>query len=167
MRITPRQYAEHMARMGQGVAAPAKARKKKGEGDYAKRKAWELEQMSKSGLFVPVRIVSEANCGRGWRDRMPRRRDQGLAVFAVLKNAKQGMDIGHGKRVTFIRLGRKLIDCDNLAYSFKKCRDEVANWFGVDDGRKDLWQWVYDQEPGHPFYGVRIVIEERGDGCSE
>lgn len=62
--------------------------------------------------------------------------------------------------VTIIRIGRRKLDGDNLHYSCKFVRDEIARIIGVDDG-SPLYTWDYDQRIGE--YGVEIEIVTRGD----
>ena len=61
--------------------------------------------------------------------------------------------------VTLTRIGKKLLDDDNLASAFKHARDQVAHWAGVDDG-SPLYTWRYEQRIGKE-YGIEIEIEER------
>ena len=46
------------------------------------------------------------------------------------------------------------LDDDNLAGSLKAVRDEFARWVGVDDRKRDVVRYLYEQERGP--WGVRI-----------
>lgn len=48
------------------------------------------------------------------------------------------------------------LDDDNLASACKGVRDALAQWMGVDDRRRDLVRYSYDQLRGP--WGVRIDI---------
>ena len=60
-------------------------------------------------------------------------------------------------RVTLKRIGKRLLDDDNLQGAFKHVRDGVADALGIDDGSL-RYRWVYVQEKG-PKYGVEIEIQ--------
>ena len=62
--------------------------------------------------------------------------------------------------VTLIRVGKRLLDDDNLAGAFKHIRDGVAQSLGIDDGDKSKVTWKYQDERG-PDYWVKVRIEER------
>lgn len=46
------------------------------------------------------------------------------------------------------------LDDDNLTGSLKGCRDAVAEWLGVDDRRRDIVRYSYEQERGP--WAVRV-----------
>ena len=63
--------------------------------------------------------------------------------------------------VTFHRVGVRLLDDDNLSGAYKKLRDAVAKWLGVDDGDTARVRWAYTQvaaRRGH--LGTLITIKE-------
>ena len=58
-----------------------------------------------------------------------------------------------------IRIAPRMLDDDNLAGAFKSIRDEVAAFFGVDDGPKGPIAWRYEQRKGEPKqYAVHIAL---------
>lgn len=60
---------------------------------------------------------------------------------------------------TLIRIAPRMLDDDNLAGAFKSIRDEVAAFFGVDDGPKGPIAWRYEQRKGAPKqYAVHIAL---------
>lgn len=59
---------------------------------------------------------------------------------------------------TFTRVGPRALDSDNLQGAFKSVRDEVAKFFGLDDG-SGRWAWDYQQARGEP--AIRIELEVR------
>ncbi len=61
--------------------------------------------------------------------------------------------------VTLTRIGKRRLDDDNLAASFKYVRDQIAHMIGTDDG-SPLYTWVYKQQIGK-VYGVEVEILPR------
>jgi hypothetical protein len=60
---------------------------------------------------------------------------------------------------TLARIAPRMLDDDNLAGAFKSIRDEVAAFFGVDDGPKGPIAWRYEQRKGAPKeYAVQIAL---------
>ena len=60
---------------------------------------------------------------------------------------------------TLARIAPRMVDDDNLAGAFKAIRDEVAAFFGVDDGPKGPIAWRYEQRKGAPKqYAVQIAL---------
>lgn len=51
------------------------------------------------------------------------------------------------------------LDDDNLAGALKAVRDQVAVWLGVDDRRRELVRYRYEQERTKDW-GVRVQFEE-------
>jgi hypothetical protein len=60
--------------------------------------------------------------------------------------------------VTLTRHGKRLLDDDNLAGSFKAIRDEVAAQLGRDDNPKSGISWVYKQDKSKD-YSIEILVE--------
>lgn len=58
-------------------------------------------------------------------------------------------------QATWIRVGSRKQDDDNLRGAFKALRDALAELLGVDDGDQRV-AWGYDQEAGAA--GVRLVV---------
>lgn len=104
-------------------------------------------------VVIPVRTVSEMNARGHWRIRANRFKNQRLAVLAGI--GLRGLP-PLPARVVITRIGKRLLDSDNLAGSAKAIRDEVAARYGVDDG-SPLYEWVYCQEIGKEF-AIRIDI---------
>lgn len=48
------------------------------------------------------------------------------------------------------------LDDDNLASACKSIRDAFAEWVGVDDKRRDVVRYAYEQERGP--WGVRVEV---------
>lgn len=110
---------------------------------------------------IPIAVVSEANAHTHWRMRQNRAKQQRRAVgLALHRFTKPKLPV----RVTMTRYSPRKLDSDNLAGAFKHVRDEIAAWYGVDDG-SDLYDWVVKQEKGKgPL--VRICIESVEEAAS-
>ncbi len=104
-------------------------------------------------VTIPIRLPSLANCRMHWRamDRLKRQQKTAVAVFL---NGEKAPDLP--AVVTITRIGPRALDDDNCAGACKYVRDQIARWYGVDDGSR-LYRWVYAQERSKT-YGVRIQI---------
>ena len=102
-------------------------------------------------IVVPIRTARGLNSREHHMARSRRVRAEREAVAWLLK--------GHASpmlpcEVLLTRLSpRGRLDDDNLSGSLKACRDEVARWLGVDDGR-DTVKYRYAQARGE--WAVRI-----------
>ena len=103
---------------------------------------------------IPLKTVSEANVRCHWRVKAQRVKNQRFSVAAALSGKKLPP---LPAVICMTRIGPRKLDSDNLAISFKACRDEVAKAYGIDDGREDMYFWTYAQQRG-PEYGVEISI---------
>lgn len=108
-------------------------------------------------ILVPLRTVSEANTREHWAPRAKRAKLQRTAAASICSEY-------YGKvkppvRVTLVRIGKRKLDSDNLAGSFKHVQDGVADALRVDDGDDSKVLWRYRQEIGKD-YAVRIEIEQ-------
>lgn len=65
-------------------------------------------------------------------------------------------------RVVMTRIGRKLLDSDNLPSSTKHIRDSIADVYGVDDA-DPRYDWQVEQDKGKTF-AVKIEIEPATEG---
>ena len=111
-----------------------------------------------TALVLPLRTVSAANAREHWTRKAARNRKERTAV-AVMWQQVPTWRFGSGPLVvTLTRYGKRDLDDDNLAGSFKAIRDEVAKQLGRDDGPKSGIRWQYEQARGD--YAVRIQIEQ-------
>jgi hypothetical protein len=62
-------------------------------------------------------------------------------------------------RVLIVRYGRRTLDDDNLATSYKNFRDELAAQLGIDDGDPRI-KFSYDQVTTKGATGTHIVITQ-------
>ena len=65
--------------------------------------------------------------------------------------------------VTWVRIGRQMLDDDNLASSFKALRDALAKWLQCDDGDTSAASWATTQRTGGEP-GVEVTIRNRVEG---
>lgn len=101
-----------------------------------------------------LRLESEANAHEPWQARARRARAQAAAVAAGLAQTEP---VPTPCAVTITRVGRGVLDSDNLAGSAKHVRDAVAAWLGVGDSPSDPVRWEVLQEKGEG-YAVRVVV---------
>ncbi len=104
-------------------------------------------------LSIPLQLKSLANARMHWRAMAKIKRYQKDVVAANLV----GKELPPlPATVTLTRIGKRKMDDDNLAYSFKQVRDQIARTYGVDDG-SDKYKWVYCQRLGQA-YAIEIEI---------
>ncbi len=109
-------------------------------------------------VILPIRTVSEANVREHWAVKAKRAKAQRDAAFLMLRRYRRTFS-GTKLHVILTRIGKRELDSDNLARSFKAVRDGIADAFGTDDGA-DRWTWEYRQEKGE--YSVRVDVKGGG-----
>lgn len=109
---------------------------------------------------IPVRTVSEMNQRDHWAKRHRRLKKHKAAAFWLVNSTPRPKP---PVTIVLTRIGKKLLDPDNLAGSFKGVQDGVAMALGVDDGDSEKVKWDYRQEIGKK-YAVVARIEEVKDG---
>lgn len=103
---------------------------------------------------LPIRTVSPNQKRREhWATQARRAKSERAAFFLLTPR----VGIGAGLIVRLTRFGKRLLDDDNLAGSFKAIRDGIADRLGVKDNDPRI-KWTYAQEI-HKQYSVRVVIE--------
>ncbi len=111
-------------------------------------------------ITLPIRTVSEANTRQGASSEMRRKKAQRSAARDRLRALAASLP-ALPATVTLVRIGRRLLDDDNLSGAMKHVRDGVADAYRVDDG-SPLYRWVPGQRIG-PAYAVEIRIETTTD----
>jgi hypothetical protein len=107
---------------------------------------------------IPLRTVSAANAREHWTKKAARNKKERLAVAAYFQTMPSLFRTStDGIVVSFTRYGKRDLDDDNLAGSFKAIRDEVAKQLNRDDGPKSGIVWQYAQERGD--YAIRIEVK--------
>lgn len=106
-------------------------------------------------IRLPIKTVSEANQREHWAKKAKRAKMQrsvtGKAVGAVLGELPPAPIV-----IKLIRYGKRKLDSDNLARSFKAVRDGIADALGLDDGDEAI-RWHYAQSKGDYEIGIAIV----------
>lgn len=106
-------------------------------------------------ITIPLKLPSLANSRMHWRAMMRVKQGQKEIVGFYLRES--GVPPKLPAVITLTRIGKRILDDDNLASAFKAARDSVAAWVGVDDGSK-LYTWRYEQRQGKE-YAIEIRIE--------
>lgn len=107
--------------------------------------------MSHNKVALPIRIESEANRRDHWAARHRRFKGQQRTTLLLLSQApKPPLPC----TATLTRIGRRLLDGDNLAGGFKAVRDAIAHWLGIDDADPRV-TWTYAQRAGKT-YGIEV-----------
>ena len=111
-------------------------------------------------LALRCTVASEANKRDHWAVKKRRgdaqREELALALkLARLADHKVPLPVV----VTWTRIGKQMLDDDNLSGSFKALRDKLAEWLGVDDGDTAAVSWKEEQRQGEP--GVEVTIQNR------
>lgn len=114
-------------------------------------------------IILPIRTINPCNTREHWAVRSKRHASQRYEAYMAMSGGVSFKVLRrrfpHLIRVTLTRIGKRYMDTDGLAASFKAVRDGIAQAFGIDDGA-DFYEWRYEQEIGKE-YAVRITIEER------
>lgn len=112
-------------------------------------------------IWVPGLVpVSKANQRNHWAAVMRREREYAAKLWAALRRV--AIRWRGPLSVTFHRAGAKQLDSDNLAGAYKKLRDVVAEWLGIDDGDTTAASWGYTQEAASArlLHGTRLTVSE-------
>lgn len=110
-------------------------------------------------LKLPIKTESEANKREHWAKKYKRSESQRAMAMANLKSeiAKRGkVDWNMPIVVKLTRIGKRRLDDDNLARSFKAVRDGIADALNIDDG-SDCLRWHYAQTTGKE-YAIEVGV---------
>ena len=108
---------------------------------------------------IPITTPSASNLREFWAVKAKRVKAQRLATGLMLRAGRVAhrLEEEHGKVqlherivVTLTRVSPRALDDDNLRGALKACRDEVAAYFGVDDGNTSRIRFEYSQAKGKP-----------------
>jgi hypothetical protein len=113
------------------------------------------------GIRIPgLVVVSEANTGGKLWAKIQRKTAIKQAVSAALLRLQVATSPPTPPfRVLLHRMGKQLLDDDNLAHAFKAVRDSVAEWLRVDDGDTARITFAYSQVKSKTV-GIQIDIHE-------
>jgi hypothetical protein len=122
-------------------------------------------------VLEPLRTVTESNSGGHWRTRYRRGKKQRELVYYTLRHLLvRPTYLPLPLTITLTRLGRRMMDHDNLVSSMKHITDGVVD-FVLDcpgEGHKHdndpRLTWRYQQrKAGVSRYGVEIRFEARAE----
>lgn len=115
-------------------------------------------------ITIPIdgmKLGAALNARVHWTRRAARAKRE-RAVVAVALRSQWLPDVETASpptTCTLARIAPRMLDDDNLAGAFKSIRDEVAAFFGVDDGPRGPIAWRYEQRKGQPKqYAVEIRL---------
>lgn len=97
-------------------------------------------------LILPIRTVNESNGPQGkfWA-KARRRKKIRSAVLLALSAHLRAVDLPLPLTVRLTRLSAGELDDDGLVSSLKQCRDACADFLGVDDKKRDIVRYTYEQ----------------------
>jgi hypothetical protein len=96
-------------------------------------------------VIAGLRTKGGMNSREHWRQRAKRVKAERLAVWAHQALDRPALPL----RVTLTRVAPSNgLDDDNLASALKSVRDQIAAWLGVDDKRRDIVRYEYEQRRG-------------------
>lgn len=104
--------------------------------------------MRRAILFVPSKAPSAPNLREHWAVRYRREKSQRRAVQIAEMSSGRPLKAMRGMArylVEFERVGKRLLDTDNLQGSFKAFRDAVSSLLEIGDGPSDPAGWAYSQ----------------------
>lgn len=115
--------------------------------------------MTTTTIDIPgMKLGAALNARVHWTKRAARAKKERAIVATVLRLHPFASDVTP-TTCTLARIAPRMLDDDNLAGAFKAIRDEVAAFFGVDDGPRGPIAWRYEQRKGQPKqYAVEIRL---------
>lgn len=111
---------------------------------------------------IPIKVQSEQNMREHWAIANKRHQNQKLAIRSFMDI--DSPEITMPCTIKLIRIAPREMDEDNVIYSFKYVKDQIADYIkpGLAPGRADddkRMTWLYSQEKGEPrYYAIRIEI---------
>jgi len=111
---------------------------------------------------VPIegmRLGAALNARVHWTKRAARSKKERATVGWAMRAHRRPILSRPPTTCTLVRIAPRMLDDDNLQGAFKSIRDEVASFFGVDDGPRGPIAWRYEQRKGEPKqYAVQIAL---------
>ena len=105
-----------------------------------------------------LKLGAALNARVHWTKRAARAKKERAIVATVLRLHPFASDATPAT-CTLARIAPRMLDDDNLQGAFKSIRDEVATFFGVDDGPRGPIAWRYEQRREAPKqYAVEIRL---------
>jgi hypothetical protein len=117
---------------------------------------------------VPIegmRLGAALNARVHWTKRAARSKKERATVGWAMRAHRRPILSRPPTTCTLVRIAPRMLDDDNLQGAFKSIRDEVASFFGVDDGPRGPIRWCYEQQKGEPKqYAVHICLTWEDEG---
>jgi hypothetical protein len=110
-------------------------------------------------FVVPLRTGRGLNDRKHWGAKAKRVEVERSAIALAFPWWARRVPLPVDVILTRISPGSRPMDDDNLAGSMKAVRDEVSRILGVDDGRRELIRFTYEQNRGP--CGVAVTIRRR------
>jgi hypothetical protein len=107
-------------------------------------------------FILPIRTYNTANCRWHWAKRAKYAKQCRTHAFLATRCNGISKPPSGAFAVRLVRIGKRRMDSDGLAISFKGVRDGIAAAMGIDDGDPRI-EWQYGQEIGKE-YSVQITI---------
>jgi hypothetical protein len=118
--------------------------------------------MTTTTIDIPgMRLGAALNARVHWSKRAARAKKERAVVATVLRCHRRPTlePTCPPTMCTLARIAPRALDDDNLQGAFKAVRDEVAAFFGVDDGPRGPIAWRYEQRREAPKqYAVEIRL---------
>jgi hypothetical protein len=108
---------------------------------------------------IPIRAVSESNISEHWTSKSKRHKTQKYWIYFKYNQRKEKIPLPCLVKLT--RIGKRMLDSDNLAVSMKWIRDAIADILipGKPPGHADndpRISWEYSQQIGKEY---AVIIE--------
>lgn len=110
---------------------------------------------------LPIKTCSEANAREHWAVKAKRTQSQRMEAYYECR-AKFGLlsiPPNATIEVHLSRLGKRMLDSDNLASAFKAIRDGIADYLKIDDGDPRI-SWHYEQALCKTNGAMLVIIIE-------
>lgn len=121
-----------------------------------------IDTPGQQNIFIPVRVVSEANQREYFMAKYRRKSEQQDLVTITLAAKGFPRDWPGQLRITLTKIGGYRCDQDNRAGAFKHVVDALFRWIGRDDGERDIkFFYEWKPKPRHGLAGVTIEIESK------
>lgn len=121
-------------------------------------------------LCLPLKTVNESNGSQGARAgafwaKSKRRKGIRSSVLLGLRVNVAATPLPLPLLVRLTRLSAGELDDDGLVSALKSVRDGCADFLGVDDKKRQIVRYAYEQEPcKRGTYGVRIEFFPKDEG---
>ena len=114
---------------------------------------------------IPIRTYTPVNGSQGgWQMKAKRRQNERTYTLVCMR--RLGVKWEAPAVITLTRVGKGVMDDDNLRPALKSIRDQIAEEFGCDDRTGGGLTFRYEQRKGK-VYAVEVEIETVQERCCE